>query len=64
MKTEQVNGLNKYTNGSFADYNGAHDQRNEIRTNGGTDAFVTAYNNGNRITVQEALMITTQKWIQ
>jgi len=64
VKTEQVNGLNKYTNGSFADYNGAHDQRNEIRTNGGTDAFVTAYNNGNRITVQEALMITTQKWIQ
>ena len=64
VKTEQVNGLNKYTNGSFADYNGAHDQRNEIRTNGGTDAFVTAYNNGNRITVQEALMITTQKWIE
>lgn len=64
VKTEQVNGLNKYTNGTFADYNGAHDQRNEIRTNGGTDAFVTAYNNGNRITVQEALMITTQKWIQ
>jgi hypothetical protein len=64
INTEQHNGLNKYTTGSFSSYQAARDNRNQVRTTGISDAFVIAYNNGKRITVQEALMITSQKWIQ
>ncbi|MEO5644217.1 MAG: hypothetical protein ABIQ40_13145 [Bacteroidia bacterium] len=64
VNAEMHNGLNKYTTGSFPTYQAAHDNRNQVRTNGIIDAFVIAYNNGKRITVQEALMITSQKWIQ
>jgi hypothetical protein len=64
VNAEQHNGLNKYVTGSFTSYEAAHDSRNNVRNTGITDAFVIAYNNGKRITVQEALMITSQKWIQ
>ena len=64
VNAEQNNGLNKYTTGIFSSYQEAHDNRNQVRTTGISDAFVIAYNNGKRITVQEALMITSQKWIQ
>lgn len=64
INTEQIGGLNKYTTGSFTTYQNAHDSREEIRGKGVSDAFVTAYNSGKRITVQEALMITSQKWVQ
>ncbi|HET6989732.1 MAG TPA: hypothetical protein VFJ43_00335 [Bacteroidia bacterium] len=64
INTEQVGGLNKYTTGSFPTYQAAHDHRQEVRGQGVSDAFVTAYNSGKRITVQEALMITSQKWVQ
>jgi hypothetical protein len=64
VNAEQHNGLNKYTTGSFSAYQEARDNRNQVRSSGITDAFVIAYNNGKRITVQEALMITSQKWIQ
>ncbi len=63
INTEQDNGLNKYTTGSFGTYQEARDHRNDIRGKGVNDAFVTAYNGGKRITVQEALMITSQKWV-
>jgi hypothetical protein len=64
VNMEQSAGLNKYTTGSYTAYQSAHDNRNTIRNQGISDAFVVAYNNGKRITVQEALMITSQKWIQ
>lgn len=64
VNMEQNDGLNKYTTGSYTAYQAAHDNRNSVRNQGVSDAFVVAYNNGKRITVQEALMITNQKWIQ
>lgn len=54
----------KYTIGSYPLYKEARDRRNEIwaAENKINDAFVTAYNSGERISVQEALMISQQKW--
>lgn len=54
----------KYTIGSYPIYKEARDKRNMIweAENKIDDAFVTAYNSGERISVQEALMISQQKW--
>jgi len=62
---ENHEGWIKYTIGGFDTYKTARTRRNVV-----TDGyelpgpFVSAYNDGTRITVQEALMISNQKWVQ
>ncbi len=62
--TEMAQGFTKYTVGSHKEYKEAHDAREVVKSKGVVGPFVTAYNTGKRITVQEALMITSQKWFR
>ena len=61
-------GWYKYTLGSFNSYSGARDKRENVNQSiaelSALGPFVAAYNNGSRITVQEALMISGQTWIK
>ncbi|MGL5890195.1 MAG: hypothetical protein ACRC3B_09935 [Bacteroidia bacterium] len=64
INREQIDGLNKYTTGQFTTYDAARGGREQLRGKGVQGAFVTAYSSGRRITVQEALMISNQKWVK
>ena len=61
---ENYEGWVKYTTGQHEEYKDARDDRNRIRSQYTTfnGPFVTAYSDGMRITVQEALMISNQQW--
>lgn len=64
IKSEMIDGYHKFMVGNNSEYKKARVQRDEIKLKGCTDAFVVAYNGSKRITVQEALMITNQKWFK
>ncbi|MDR3365668.1 MAG: hypothetical protein LBO71_01675 [Prevotellaceae bacterium] len=51
----------KYVVGPFKKYEQAQSYRDKVWRKGITDAFVTCYYNGDRITIQEALMISNRK---
>lgn len=61
---EPHQGWIKYTTGYHQVYKSARDDRERItgKYDKFQGPFVTAYNSGDRITVQEALMITDQRW--
>lgn len=62
---ENHEGWYKYTTGNYPVYVKARDRREEIRQlYQFKGPFVTAYNAGERITVQEALLISKQKWVK
>jgi hypothetical protein len=61
---ENHEGWIKYTTGSYSQYKEARDARVRITSDSSNlpGPFVTAYNDGERITVQEALLISKQLW--
>ena len=56
----------KYITGQFNVYKQARDKRESLvaAQHNFPGPFVTAYNAGERITVQEALMISNQQWFK
>lgn len=60
---ETHNGWIKYTVGTNSKYSNARDSRNELKNYSFPGPFVTAYNYGERISVQEALILTSQNWV-
>jgi len=63
---ENHDGWIKYTTGGYPAYQSARDKRMALveGQHNFPGPFVTAYNSGQRITVQEALMISNQKWVK
>ena len=64
INSEMAEGFNKFMVGNFNEYKQARNHREGIKQKGCNSAFVVAYNGSKRITVQEALMITNQKWFK
>ncbi len=64
IKSEMAEGFNKFMVGNFDEYKAARTHRESVKQKGCNSAFVVAYNGSKRITVQEALMITSQKWFK
>ena len=63
VNIENHEGWVKYTTNGYDTYKKARDNRNKLNKYDFDGPFVAAYNNGDRITVQEALMIANQSWI-
>jgi len=58
MKEYKQDNLYKYTAGDFKnDFNGANNYKNELRKAGFTNAFVVAFQNGERISLEKAIKL-------
>jgi cell division septation protein DedD len=64
IRSEMAGGMTKFMVGKFMEYRLARNHRETVKGKGVNGAFVTAYNGPVRITVQEALMISSQKWVR
>ncbi len=65
IRSEFQEGYSKFMIGSLEEYKKARDKREQtVNGYGIKSAFVVAYHNGKRITVQEALMTLNQKWFK
>ncbi len=64
ISSEMAEGYSKFMVGKFNEYKQARSHREEVKQKGCNSAFVVAYNGSKRITVHEALMITSQKWFE
>ena len=64
ISSEMHGGFSKFMIGNFNEYKVARDKRENTINKGVKTAFVVAYNSGKRITVQEGLMLTSQKWFK
>lgn len=65
IRSEMADNFSKFMVGKHQAYKEARKHRDEmVSTNGVKSSFVVAYHNGKRITVQEALMISNQKWFK
>ena len=64
VQVDSHEGWMKYLTGDFDTYVSARNLRKDYKANYTfRGPFVVAYNDGTRISVQEALMITNQKWV-
>ncbi|MDG2227367.1 MAG: hypothetical protein P8L20_06500, partial [Flavobacteriales bacterium] len=64
LNLDNHEGWVKYTTKSLKTYKDARDTRNDFKRYEFPGPFVTAYNSGERITVQEGLMLSSQKWVK
>lgn len=65
VQSELAGGYSKFMVGNHGEYKEARNHRVKLKSSTKvTRAFVVAYNTGKRITVQEALMISNQKWFK
>ena len=53
-------GITVYITGSYSDYKSAEEYKNEIVRKGLSDAFVVAYSNNQRISIQQALNLLNE----
>jgi hypothetical protein len=62
VKYEMHEGWRKYTIGSFSDYSEAEKFKEDLQKYSfAKNAFIVAYNNGKRISMQEALVLSSRK---
>lgn len=64
IRSEMSGGFTKFMVGKHGEYKEARNHRETVKSKGVNGAFVAAYNGPSRITVQEALMISNQKWLR